>query len=91
MTVNNHASNIVKVDFLKAEGSAITRAQDNVALPQRVILGDITNELAGLGHTLPKSGNALIQTSLAKTSEIADVGDLFLHGYRTSTRTSGHS
>ena len=32
------------------ERSAITRAKNNVALPPRVILGDITYELAGLGH-----------------------------------------
>ena len=62
VTDHNHASSIANVDFLKAEMSAITKARNNVALPPRVILGDISNELAAQGHTLPKSGNALIQT-----------------------------
>ena len=62
VTAHNHASSIAKVDFLKAEKTAIDRAKDNIALPPRVILGDISNEMAGQGHTLPKSGNALIQT-----------------------------
>ena len=44
---HNHASSIAKVDFLKAEKTAIDRANDNIALQPRVILGDINNELAG--------------------------------------------
>ena len=55
VTAHNHASSIAKVDFLKAEKTAIDRAKDNIALPPRVILGDISNEMAGQGHTLPKS------------------------------------
>ena len=31
-------------------------------VPPRVILDEVTNQLARQGHTLPKSGNALIQT-----------------------------
>ena len=59
---HNHVSNIAKLDFLMAEKTAIDRARDNVALPPRVILGEVSNQLARQGHTLPKSGNALIQT-----------------------------
>ena len=45
VTAHSHASNIAKVDFLKAERAAISRAKDNVALPPRVFLGDITNDM----------------------------------------------
>lgn len=59
---HNHSSNIAKVDFLRAESTAIQTAVENVAMPPRVILGDVTNKLSRNGQSLPKSGNAFIQT-----------------------------
>ena len=59
---HNHTSSIAKVDFLRAENAAMERAKANVSLPPRVILGDITNQLASQGHALPKTSNAFVQT-----------------------------
>lgn len=59
---HSHPSNISKIEFLKAEADLVKIAVDNPTLPPRVVLGDISNRMAGIDSRLPKSGQAFLKS-----------------------------
>ena len=59
---HSHPSNIGKVEFLKAEAELVKAAVDNPTLPPRVLLGEMSNRMAGIDSRLPKSGQAFLKS-----------------------------
>ena len=63
MPEHSHPSDIAQINFLLAECDALNRAIENPALPPRVILAEIANNLRQQGGQLmPKTSSAFIRS-----------------------------
>ena len=60
---HSHPSDIAQINFLLAECDALNKAIENPALPPRVILAEIANNLRQQGGQLmPKTSSAFIRS-----------------------------